>query len=162
MTWVYYLSPPELRELYLTVLMIEVTFICGKVSCNVMCGAVAEWTYNTVKWVKSVKKGWLKPENTENMPPACWGKGKAKVPHLYHVAEVSPHASTNPAQFQHNYYPLPGVPALSSSVFQTFPLQQTCVHFSEWTNSSFRPALGGFQMPLSSCTFWLGPLFGLL
>lgn len=36
--------------------------------------------------------------NTENMAPACWGKGKAKVPHLYRLTVVLPHVSTNPAQ----------------------------------------------------------------
>lgn len=186
MTWVYYLSPPELRELYLTVSMIEVTFICGKVTCNVICETVAEWTYNNVKvkrfswcqtneickiWNKSsVKKGWLKPE-TQRMHQHVEARAKLKS-HIYTILLRSNHTCP---QIQRNYiwsldpqdiqgclsqnmmrdwtcktkvqqstvYPLPGMPPLSSSVLQTFPVQQTCVCFSGWTNSSFSPALGG-------------------
>lgn len=123
------------------------------------------------KWMKSVKKGWLKPETQKIWQQHVEARAKLKS-HIYTILLRS--QQTCP-QIQHNYiwsldeqdiqgclsqnvmrdstcktkvhqssvYPLPGVLPLSFSVLQTFPVQQTCANLSGWTNSSFNPALGG-------------------
>lgn len=110
-----------------------------------------------------------------------------KVPHLYHLTEVSPHMSTKPAQLylesgttgqsrmfftecdeglnmQDKASPVLSLPPPRGAASLIFcsPNISCAANLCalQWMDKFLiQPSTVGFQMPLSSCTFWLGPLF---